>query len=157
MKKFLALFLFLVLSFNTFGLGGKGDYIGSAGVGLVLSPTLFMLSPSLEYMYDKDISIGVLGQLAFGGGTLFTVTGVGRWVMGNPMAKFRPVVEAGLGLAFASTLFTASTGVHLLGGFGVEYSLNRTTTLGSVLRLNFAPPLKSLFVSWPLVVARFLL
>lgn len=135
----------------------KGQWIGSGGFGLTFSPTLIMITPQLEYVYKPNLSIGPLAQLAFGdNGILFTASGAVRWTF-RRQGSVHPVVEGGLGLATASSLFNSSFGVHVLAGFGADYVLDDTTSIGTMLRLNFAPPLKSMFVSWPVIIGRFLL
>jgi len=151
--------LSLILIFVTqvmYGASNRGDWLGGGGFGLTLGPTLVMLSPQLEYVYKQDETFGSLVQMGFAGeGVLFTVSGTYRRVLGDETAKIRPTFEGGLGLALASSLYTSSVGVHILAGGGVEYVYDKNLTLGSMLRLNFAPPLKSMFVSWPMIIARF--
>jgi hypothetical protein len=154
MKKIL--FLLVLLTQASFGALGRGDWLGGGGFGLTLSPTLLMLSPQLEYVYKPDVTFGSLVQMGFAGeGVLFTVSGTYREVLGDPREKFRPTFEGGLGLAMASSLSTSSVGVHLMFGGGVEYVYDKNLTLGSMLRINFAPPVESMFISWPMIIARF--
>ena len=144
------------LSRLSFAAPATGDWLGGGGFGLTLGPTLVMLSPQLEYVYKPDVTFGSLVQMGFAGdGVLFTVSGTYRRVLGDEKAKVRPTFEGGLGLALASNLYASSVGVHILAGGGIEYVYDKNLTLGSMLRLNFAPPLKSLFVSWPMIIARF--
>ena len=150
------LFLFLVLTQGAYSAANRGDWLGGGGFGLTLGPTLLMLAPELEYVYKPDVTFGSLVQMGFGGdGVLFTVSGTYRRVLGDEKAKFRPTFEGGLGLAAASSLFSSSVGIHILAGGGVEYVYDKNLTLGSMLRLNFAPPLKSMFLSWPMIIARY--
>jgi hypothetical protein len=153
MKK-LSIFL-LFLTQISFGTVNKGDWIGGGGLGLTLGPTLLMLSPQLEYVNKPDLTFGSLVQMGFGGGVLFTVSGTCRAVFGDPKSNLRPTFEGGLGLAMASSLYASSVGVHILAGGGVDYAYDKNLTLGTMLRLNFAPPLKSMFLSWPMIIARY--
>lgn len=150
--------LFLIWGTSVFALTPqKGDWIGSGGAGVSLSPTLMMISPQLEYAYTPDISFGVLSQLGFGAtGTLFTLSGTGRITFAKK-GKMYPCAEGGLGLALANDLFPQSLGVHMMVGFGVDYVIDQATSIGTMLRFNFAPPLQSMFITWPLLVGRFLL
>lgn len=135
----------------------KGDWIGSGGAGISLSPTLVMISPQVEYVYEPGTMFGVLSQLGFGSeGLLFTGTGTARLLFA-PHGKIQPALEGGLGFAVASTLFDQSFGVHILLGLGADYEIDKTTAVGTMIRLNFAPPLKSFFISWPLLIGRFIL
>lgn len=135
----------------------KGDWIGSGGAGVSLSPTLMMISPQLEFVYSPDVSVGLLSQLGFGAtGTLFTLSGTGRLTFARK-GKMYPNVEGGIGLALANELFDHSLGVHLHMGFGLDYMIDQSTAIGTMLRFNFAPPLKSMFITWPLLIGRFLL
>lgn len=154
-RVFLFLFFF---SLSAFSMNvNKGDWIGSGGAGVSLGPTLMMISPQLEFAYDSDVSFGVLSQLGFGAtGTLFTLSGTARLQFAK-RGKMIPSVEGGIGLALANELFPDSFGVHLLAGFGFDYIIDQSTSVGTMLRFNFAPPLKSMFVTWPLLIGRFLL
>lgn len=148
--------ILILTSHLSFAASNRGDWLGGGGFGLTLGPTLLMLSPQLEYVYKPDVTFGSLVQMGFAGdGVLFTVSGTYRRVLGDESAQIRPTFEGGLGLALASSLYSSSVGVHILAGGGVEYVYDKNLTLGSMLRLNFAPPLKSMFVSWPMVIARF--
>ncbi|MBM4317612.1 MAG: hypothetical protein FJ116_09045 [Deltaproteobacteria bacterium] len=154
MKKLILIFIFVTQV--SWGSSIQGQWLGGGGVGLILGPTLVMLSPQLEYVYKTDVTFGSLAQMGFlGDGVLFTVSGTYRRVLGEERAKIRPTFEGGLGLALASSLYASSVGVHIMAGGGIEYVYDKNLTLGSMLRLNFAPPLKSMFVSWPMVIARF--
>jgi len=140
----------------TYGAASRGDWLAGGGFGLTLGPTLVMLSPQLEYVYKPDLTFGSLVQMGLAGdGVLFTVSGTCRAVFGDSAAKVRPTFEGGLGLAMASNLYASSVGVHILAAGGVDYIYDKDLTLGTMLRLNFAPPLKSMFLSWPMILARF--
>ncbi|MFM8315199.1 MAG: hypothetical protein ACKOA8_13015 [Deltaproteobacteria bacterium] len=150
------IFLFVVLTSFSYAGNNRGDWLGGGGFGLTLGPTLIMLSPELEYVYNKDVTFGGLVQMGFAGdGILFTVSGTYRKVLGDERSQLRPTFEGGLGLAMASGISTSSVGIHILAGGGVEYVFDKNLTLGSMLRLNFAPPLKSMFLSWPMIIARY--
>lgn len=147
----------LFLSQASLGMGRKGDYIASGGLGLMTSPTLVLLSPELEYVNSSDVMYGGLIQMGLGeGGVLSTITGKVRYEFGTH-ARVRPCVEAGLGLALSSGLFESSVGVHILGGMGFDYLIEQKVSIGTMVRLNFAPPTKSFFLSWPIVIARFIM
>lgn len=154
MKK---IFLFLVfLSQISFGVPMKGDWLGGGGFGLMLGPGLVMLSPQLEYVYKPNLTFGSLVQMGFAGeGVLVTVSGTCRAIYGDETSKLRPTFEGGLGLAMASSLYSSNVGVHILAAGGVDYVYDKNLTLGSMIRLNFAPPLKSMFLTWPMIIARY--
>ena len=138
-------------------MGNRGDFIGSIGTGIMASPTLFLLSPELEYVHSGDLNLGGLAQMGLGdGGVLFTVSGKIRHFFGGS-ARVRPCVEGALGLALSSSLFSSSVGVHMEGGMGFDYVLDKRTSIGTMVRLNFSPPVRSFFISWPIVTFRFLL
>lgn len=147
----------ILISLPSFGMGTKGDFIGSAGMGILTSPTLFLISPELEYVHSEDLALGGLAQMGLGGGgVLFTASGkIRHFFGGSPRVK--PCVEAGLGLSLASSLFSSAVGVHIEAGMGFDYILDKRTAIGTMVRLNFSPPLKSFFLSWPIVTMRFLL
>jgi hypothetical protein len=144
----------LFLALHAFGMTVRnGDMIGSGGFGMTLSPSLILLSPELEYVYDEDLHFGGLAQMGFGSAFLFTTSGKARWTIAHH-PKFHPSFESGLGLAVGSG-FESSAGVHIFVGGGVDYILSKDTSVGTMFRINFAPPLKGVFVSWPLIVGRF--
>lgn len=157
MKKiiFIGIAFFFVFS-KSYGLGKVGDYLGTAGVGFTASPSSFLLSPQLEYLYREDVTVSGLAQIGLSDGVLFTGGGVVRWVLGSHN-YIKPTIEAGIGIALSSDILPKNFGVHILTGIGVDYALSRDMSLGTVLRLNFAPPMKDFFISWPLLLARFVL
>ena len=150
----LGFFLFLKPSHAM--IGKKGDFVGSGGLGILSSPTLLLLSPELSYVHSQDLMVGALMQMGVGNGLLFTATGTVRYLFGSHV-RVRPAVEGGIGLALQSGLFSSSVGVHVLAGMGFDYLLDRNISVGTTVRLNFAPPVKSFFLSWPIVVVRILM
>ncbi len=157
MKKLLiSLFILATIQPNAFGLGKVGDYIGTGGIGFTASPSTFLLAPQLEYVYREDLTIAGAAQIGLSEGVLFTGGGIARWSLGSH-AYIKPSFEAGIGIALASGILSKSFGVHILTGIGVDYVLSKDMTIGTMLRLNFAPPLQGFFISWPLITARFLL
>ncbi len=155
MKKIIFLLLCFVVT-NGFSLGRVGDYLASGGVGITVGPSTFLLSPQLEYVYRDDLTISGLAQIGISDGVLFTGGGVARWLLGNHN-YIKPTIEAGIGIALSSDILPKSFGVHLLGGIGADYFVSKDMSIGSMLRLNFAPPMKGFFVSWAILNARFVL
>jgi hypothetical protein len=131
----------------------NGDMVGSGGFGLTFGPTLLLLSPELEYVYTPDLNFGGLVQMGLGSNILFTASGKARWVIAHH-PKYHPTFESGLGLAVGSG-FPSSVGVHIFLGGGVDYILSKDTSIGTMFRINFAPPLDGMFISWPMIVGRF--
>ncbi len=156
--KLLAIMLCIVFSFPALAIKEmRGAWIGSGGFGVALGPTLMVISPQLEYVYREDFHFGVMSQIGFGaGGALFTGGGTVRYIFAKH-GKMFPTIEGGIGLTLSSGVFDQSIGVHLLTGFGVDMEIDDKTAVGTMIRLNFAPPLKSMFVTWPLLIGRFLL
>ena len=130
-----------------------GEWIASGGFGLTFSPTLVLLSPQLEYIHDSRLSYGPMIQAGLGDATLVTFTGSARYQIGNH-PKLHPNVEGGLGLAVGSSLFGSSVGVHILVGMGADFVVDSSLSIGTSFRMNFAPPLDTFFLSWPIAVAR---
>ena len=154
MQRCLAVVL-LFVSLSAFGRGQKGDWIAGGGFGLTMGPTLVLLSPELEYIYKHNMTFGGLIQMGFGdGGVLFTSTGTVRYLIGTH-PRVRPTFEGGLGLAVASGVTTSSFGIHILAGMGLDYFIDKDMSVGTMVRLNFAPPLKAFFLSWPIIVVRY--
>ena len=155
MRNLLVIALLLTVAGRAQGFGSKGNWIASGGIGLTVSPTLFLISPQLEYVQRPNLFVGHLIQAGLGeGGVLFTATATGRLLIGkHPQVK--PSVEGGLGLAMASSLFGSSVGIHVLMGLGMDYLVDKDISVGTMIRANFAPPLKTFFLSWPLIVGRF--
>ncbi len=130
-----------------------GGWIFSGGLGLTISPETFLITPQLEYQHNERLTYGPLVQAGIAsGGSLFTLSGSIRYILGNH-PKFKPSVEGGLGIAFGSG-FPDSVGVHILMGMGFDYRLTNEMSLGTMIRLNLAPPLKTVFMSWPLIMFR---
>lgn len=133
------------------------EWIASGGLGLTVSPTLLMINPQLEYVYRPNLFFGPMIQAGLGDvGTLFTFSGTVRYLVGHH-PRVRPALEGGLGLAVGSSSFSSSVGVHITFGMGVDFVLEPTIILGTMIRANFAPPLDTFFMSWPIIVARFIL
>lgn len=153
MKK---LVICLFFASSVFGMSVRnGDLIGSGGAGLTFGPTLLLLSPELEYVYRSDMNFGGLLQMAIGGSVLFTVDGKVRYILATNSPKMKPSFEGGLGLAIGSSSFSSSVGAHIFFGGGFDYFFDRDTSIGTMFRINFAPPLDGVFVSWPMIIGRF--
>lgn len=129
------------------------EWIMGGGLGLTISPSTFLLSPQLEYIHSDRLTYGPLIQMGIESYVLFTVSGTARYAFGHH-PKVKPSVEGGLGLAIASSSFASSVGVHIMMGMGLDYQIDHEFTLGTMIRANFAPPLKTFFLSWPLFLAR---
>ncbi|MBI4403389.1 MAG: hypothetical protein HY537_04470 [Deltaproteobacteria bacterium] len=134
-----------------------GHWMGAGGLGFSVGPGTFLLAPQLEYAFRHNLLWGVAGQVGFGEQTLFTLSATGRYlVQGIEVPHLKPFVEGGLGLAgFTGQLATQSSiGFHILLGLGADYQITPDISLGSVFRANFAPPAKTFFFSWPVIVGR---
>ena len=159
MKKLLLLTV-LVFSFSFSSqaqIASRGNWLFGGGLGVTLSPELFLLNMQLEKVSNDRLSWGPLLQVAPGsGGVLFTGSIGARYIIGNHK-RFKPSFEGGVGLALASSIFADSIGVHIYGGMGFEYIVEPGLSLGTMIRANFAPPLKTFFLSWPIAMVRFAL
>ncbi len=140
--------------YDPFNIPGK--WILSTGLGLTISPTLFLLNPQFEYVIAKNLTIGPMLQVGMGDATLFAVTGTVRYTF-NQNAKIKPSLEGGLGMAIGSSSYASSVGVNISMGMGCDYVVDRYIRFGTMIRGNFAPPLKTFYLSWPIVMARFVL
>ena len=128
-------------------------WIFSGGMGLTISPDLFLMNPGLEYVHDSRLTYGPMVQVGVGSGfSLFTFSGTVRYTLGDH-PKFKPNLEGGMGLAVASG-FGSSVGVHIMFGMGFDYKLDNRMSLGTMIRANLAPPMKTFFISWPLILFR---
>ena len=137
--------------------GKVGDWIGAGGLGLTISPTLFLINPQLEYVWKPNVYVGPMIQLAPGDvGVLVSVSGTIRTLLGHH-PRVKPSVEGGLGFAIASAGYASSVGVNIHFGMGFDYMVQPNFTLGTMIRANFAPPMKTFYLSWPLLMARFVL
>ncbi len=134
----------------------EGDWIGSAGIGFMSSPALFLVSPHLERVHSPGLFLGVLMQAGMGGtNALFTLSFTARYQIGND-PRLRPTIEAGAGITSATAAFSSSFGLALHVGMGAEYLLSNNLALSSVVRANFAPPVQGFFLSWPVIQGRYL-
>lgn len=133
-----------------------GDWIGSVGMGFVASPGMLLVSPHLEKVYRKNLFFGALIQAGFGGaGALFSVTATARMHIGHH-PRLRPILEGGFGMSSATAAFSSSFGVNLHMGMGVDYLLEPDIVLSTIIRANFAPPVQTFFLSWPVFQIRYL-
>lgn len=128
-------------------------YLGGVGMGLIFDPTLFLLAPQLEYLHSTRFHYGGLVQLGLGDVVLGTASGLVRYLFTIRDPRWKPSVEGAFGIAFASGSGD-NVGVHIMFGGGIEYQIDRDWSLGTTIRFNFAPPMDTFFVSWPLLVAR---
>lgn len=146
--------LSILFSSCVFGEVRRGDWIGAGGLGLTADPSTFLIVAQAEYVYRPNLFFGPLVQMGFGnGGALFTGSAAGRLVLGrHPLVK--PSIEGGVGLTAASGAYSSTIGLHAHFGIGFDYMINRTMSLGTVFRANFAPPVKTFFLSWPLLLLR---
>lgn len=158
MRKILLLLLVtaaLAMPGRAHAFGTRGSWIASGGFGLTISPTLVLLNPQLEYVQRSNLFIGPMIQAGLGDpGVLFTASGTARLLIGHH-PKLKPAIEGGLGIAFASSAFASSVGVHILVGMGVDYFVDKDIAIGTMIRANLAPPVKTFFLSWPIIVGRF--
>ncbi|MEZ4749258.1 MAG: hypothetical protein R3B54_01135 [Bdellovibrionota bacterium] len=81
-----------------------------------------------------------------------TFSGSLRYTFPTRRPKLQPFVEGALGLAISS--FGNNVGVHLMMAGGLDYDVTPDFTIGTTFRFNFAPPVDSFFVSWPIAVGR---
>jgi hypothetical protein len=132
-------------------------WVASAGLGFTVSPTLALFSPQLEYLLKPDVYTGPLLQLAVGNATLFTAAWGIRYVAPS-ISKLKPTLQAAAGVVFgANGPFASPIGIHALLGFGIDYQITAKLTFGSMLNANIAPPVQTFFLSWPVLVGRFVL
>lgn len=132
----------------------RGQWQASMGMGLTFSPEMFLLMPQIEYVHSRNVSYGGLIQLGLRGGvTLFTGSASIRYSFDVSHRSINPFVEGGAGIAAASG-FVDSFGVHLHIAGGIDYHVSHSFSVGSLIRLNFAPPIDTFFLSWPIVVGR---
>lgn len=131
-------------------------WLAAGGLGLTVSPTLVLLNPQIEKAINDHVLGGIMMQAGVGDLALVSMTGTLRYLVLSSKA-IKPSVEAGVGLAMGSSSFGSALGVEIHMGMGFDYLISRDFTLGTIIRANFAPPLKTFFLSWPLLIARFYL
>ena len=152
LKKFF-LFCALTLVQQVHGFSRVGSWTGSFGFGFTSSPTLLLLSPQLDYGIKNNLSVGPLVQVGLGDATLFTGSIAARYSFGTH-PKLKPAVEGAFGIAAGSSHYSSSIGVHMMMGLGADYAVDSTLALGTMIRANFTPPLKTFILSWPVFIAR---
>jgi hypothetical protein len=131
--------------------------LAGGGIGLTVSPTLFLLSPQLEYIARPNITVGPLVQLGISDPVvLFAPSLTGRIIIGNN-PRVKPSLEGGIGIAVGSAVGTSSIGVNIHFGIGFDYQIEPGIAIGTMIRANFAPPLKTFYLSWPIILGRFAL
>jgi len=132
----------------------KGESILSLGGGI--GPSVVLMTGQLEFAQSEDLYLGPLVQTGFGSGMLLAISGGARYVMGRKLGVI-PTVEGGIGALIASGMFDGSLGVNLHLGLGFDYLIKREMAIGTVFRMNFAPPLKSSYLMWQIIAFRFVL
>lgn len=136
---------------SAFGLGPRGGWTMVGGLGLTASPDAFLIQPQFEYRKSARLYYGPMVQAGLGSGfTLFTMSGYARYELGNHR-KFKPSLEGSLGL----TVGGGQVGVHIGVGMGFDYKIDNTLSIGTMIRGNFAPPVDTFFLSWPIFLVRF--
>jgi len=146
-------FYLFILCLSSAGMSANvGSWIASGGIGLTASPALFLLSPQLEYVSKPNLNFGLLTQAGLGDSTIFTASGSLRYTFGHHPHVI-PAIEGAAGIAAGSS-YKNPMGVHLMFGMGMDYRIDASLSLGTTVRANFAPPMKTFFLSWPLIVAR---
>lgn len=135
----------------------RGQLIFSGGVGFTVAPSYVFVSPQLEYSLRRHILIGPLVQAAIGDGeAIWGLSLSGRLLVGQH-PRLRPSLEAGVGVSAFTSTGTSRLGPLLHFGMGFEYILAPNITIGSLIRANLAPPVQTVFLSWPLLVVRTIL
>ena len=158
-KKIALCICFVVAGFSSISNAAlnRGDWIGSAGLGMMVSPSVALISPQIEYVYRRNVFMGPLLQAGIGnGGALICASFTTRLLLGqNP--RLRPNVEGGVGVAAASKLFSGSIGILLHIGMGFDFLVDEKLALGTIIRANFAPPIQTFVFSWPIFTIRYIL
>lgn len=148
--------LLLLLSQQSFGVGTRGQWMGSGGMGQTFSPRLLLIQSQIEQVVRPNLFVGGLFQLAALKGTLGTVSFTTRLLIGDH-PQFRPYFEVGVGLAAGNISSESRVGVLLHSGVGIDFWFSTEASIGTLIRFNFAPPLSYSFVSLPFLIGRFLL
>jgi hypothetical protein len=163
MKRTLLLLLALAFAVPSFGAHRRdidsaslphSGWIASGGFGLTVSPTTVLINPQLEYMIHHNLFVGVMMQAGLGDVTLFTTSGTVRYLF-DTNSILKPTLETGFGFAVGSSSFASSAGIEFHFGMGVDFAIDRSMSIGTMIRANFAPPLQTFFLSWPIIMARF--
>ena len=155
-SRFRRYFVLLCLSSELFAV--STDYMVSTGFGLAvgaMDSTQFLVSPHLEYIKTPRLYLGPLVQIGISDSLLFGASASVRYMVGNH-AKIRPSFEGGIGLAFTtSPVADPNIGLLIHVGMGMDYQIDPNFAVGTLFRINMAPPLDSFFLSWPVIIARF--
>lgn len=153
LKQLIIVLIVMFASTQALAIGSTGNWSFAGGFGLTVSPTTLLIAPQLEYKKSSRLYYGPMMQMALGdGGSLFTFSGVIRYVI-TTHSKIKPSLEGALGLAVADG-FGNSVGVHISMGMGFDYILEPGLSLGTMLRMSFAPPVDTFFLSWPILICR---
>jgi hypothetical protein len=135
----------------------RGDWIGSGGIGLMVSPTMFLINPQIEYVYRRNVFLGPMLQTGLGSGGALVGASFSARLMFGQHPRLRPNVEGGLGIAAASSGFKSSVGALIHIGLGFDFLIEDRLSVGTIMRANFAPPLQSFIFSWPIFMVRYIL
>lgn len=148
---------------------GDGVWSAHAGVGFTLSPTAALFAGGVEYEALPRLGIGPLLQVAFDDDiTIVAPTAHARYrfdlsdLDNEVLRNVEPFVQGGLGFAFVEKDRPGNdpddTEFLLNGGFGVEYRIDDTFSVGNSILFNGMPADDAVgedfFVSWQFLTAR---
>ena len=167
---------FVLVSLLPWGVSAEGEGPRTpisleAGLGFMADPDAFLVSFALPWEITEAISVGPLVQ--FGLDDDFTIVAPSMNARYSfdlsttdhaGLGRLRPHVELGVGFAYAkidgvpSFIDDDDIAFMMNFGFGAEYRLSRSWSLGSRMRLNVMPGDlfgESLIYSWEVAGFRF--
>lgn len=141
-------------------LGGASEpvaangWVTSTGLGMTGAPGLALFSSQIEKEVSDNVLIGVLAQTGLGDLAIVTVTASGRYIIATRHPSFSPFVEAGMGIGIFSWPGYSQGAPAILIGTGFDFKVWPGASLGTVMRVNSAPGVDGLFLTWNMVNCR---
>ena len=141
-----------------------------AALGFTLDPGTFLLAFGGEYHFNENFSSGPLLQLGFSDNNKIVAPtlntrysfDLSEVIDDEYLKNLRPFVQGGLGFAYIDKDRKGKddddTGFLMNLGFGVEYPLNETFSVGNNLMFNILPKSvvsENFFFSWQFATIRF--
>jgi hypothetical protein len=158
-KLFIALFILVLSLPPSASKAATYDdrWVASAGIGMMVDPTLVLFTPQLEYAVDKDFHWGPILQMGLGSSTLITASWAGRYLPLLGLSRLKPYLEGGLGIAVSGGNIGAGLGVNVMVGVGLDYRFDGNMSVATAIRGNLCPPIQTALLTWPMLIGRFAL
>ena len=142
-----------------------GPFSVQAGLGFTADPDAFLLEFEGNYRLGDGLSVGPLLQLGLDDDfTLVSPSGYVRYtfdlshVTAPELRRLQPYVQGGLGFTYIDDDDDDDIGFLISFGFGADYPITDSVSLGSRMLFNFLPDDvvdENFYFSWQVVGVRY--